>query len=282
VSDRARDALRAGDVGGALERLQDDVRRRPQDVRLRVFLFQLLAVRGEWERAKRQLAVAADLDVECKLLAQAYGALIAAERVREQVFAGDRRATVLGEPPGWLGELSLALAEAAKGRHAAAAELRGRALEAAPAVPGHLDEVRFAWIADADVRLGPVVELVVHGRYFWAPMSRLARLDFGPVEDLRDLVWLPVEVAWRDGTATTAFTPTRYPGSGGDDGALALARTTGWRPLDPAHPDDGPAAGLGQRMWTTDAEDYGLLEHRSLVFDVPADDADGAGGGGDG
>ncbi len=280
MSDRARDALRTGDVAGALDLLQDDVRRRPQDVRLRVFLFQLLAVGGDWERAKRQLAVAADLDPECKLLAQAYGALIDAERVREQVFAGDRHATVMGEPPGWLGEVALALFETAAGRHAVADGLRASALEAAPAVPGGLDETSFAWIADADPRLGPVVELVVHGRYFWAPMSGLARLDFGAVEDLRDLVWLPVEVAWRDGTATTAFMPTRYPGSGGADGTLALARTTAWRRLDPAAGADAPAAGLGQRMWATDVDDYGLLESRSLVFDVPVEAADEAAGDG--
>jgi type VI secretion system protein ImpE len=188
----------------------------------------------------------------------------------------------MGEPPGWLGELALALTESAAGRHPVAAELRASALEAAPAVPGRLDDTPFAWIADADPRLGPVVELVVHGRYFWAPMSGLARLDFGPVEDLRDLVWLPVEVTWRDGTATTAFVPTRYPGSGGADGSLALARTTAWHPLDPAGGEAGPAAGLGQRMWATDIDDYGMLESRSLVFDVPGGDTAAAEAAGDG
>ena len=57
----AIDALRTGDLAQALADLQNDVRSSPDDPRHRVFLFQLLAVLGNWDRATgaarcRQLA----------------------------------------------------------------------------------------------------------------------------------------------------------------------------------------------------------------------------------
>src|SRR6266436_1720722 len=54
----AQEALRAGRLDEALTQLKQDVRRQPADARLRIFLFQLLCVSGEWDRALTQLSVA--------------------------------------------------------------------------------------------------------------------------------------------------------------------------------------------------------------------------------
>src|SRR5690606_10991406 len=62
---RAVDAealLKAGDPTGALAALQNEVRSKAADAKLRVFLFQLLCVQGQWERALNQLKVCAELD----------------------------------------------------------------------------------------------------------------------------------------------------------------------------------------------------------------------------
>jgi type VI secretion system protein ImpE len=55
----AERSVREGDLAGALMALQDQVRKNPSTSDLRVFLFQLLAVLGEWDRALTQLNVAA-------------------------------------------------------------------------------------------------------------------------------------------------------------------------------------------------------------------------------
>jgi len=47
VAAAAELSLRNGDVAAALAQLQDEVRAKPADAALRVFLFQLLCVRGE-------------------------------------------------------------------------------------------------------------------------------------------------------------------------------------------------------------------------------------------
>ena len=62
--------LKAGDPDGALAALQAQVRLKPQDVKLRIFLFQLLAVLGSWERALTQLNVSAELDAKALAMAQ--------------------------------------------------------------------------------------------------------------------------------------------------------------------------------------------------------------------
>src|SRR5690606_40769521 len=60
------------------------------------------------------------------------------------------------------------------------------AFEAAPASAGMLDGKPFEWIADADMRLGPVIEAIINGKYFWLPFASVARLDLEAPADLRD------------------------------------------------------------------------------------------------
>ena len=39
---------------------------------------------------------------------------------------------------------------------------------------GSLNGQPFEWVADADSRLGPVMEAIINGRYYWVPFARLA------------------------------------------------------------------------------------------------------------
>ena len=51
-ADAAESSLRQGDLPAALAQLQEQIRDKPANAKLRIFLFQLLCVRGEWERAR--------------------------------------------------------------------------------------------------------------------------------------------------------------------------------------------------------------------------------------
>jgi type VI secretion system protein ImpE len=264
----AEEALRSGDLDGALSALQNAIRERPQDRNLRVFLFQLQAVRGDWARAAKQLDVLVEMDAQFALFAQTCRALLAAEATRARVFAGAASPSLLGEPPAWSAELAEALVQAANGQHAAAGALREAAFAAATALPGRIDGRPFAWLADADPRLGPILEAVVDARYLWIPFERIRRITFEPVTDLRDLVWLPAHFTWDNQGETVGFVPTRYVGSETrPEAALRLARTTEWRTGEPG----AAAEGWGQRMLATDSDDVGLLECRliELGADLP-------------
>src|ERR1700744_919245 len=159
----ARDSLRNGDVEGALTALKQDVRKAPRDSKLRTFLFQMFCITGEWDRALTQLSVATELDPLAYLMLQAYQSAIRCEVLREKVFRGERSPTVLGDPGPWLPLLIEATKLLASGKPDVAARLRGQAFETAAEPAGTMNEDEFAWIADADPRLGPVLEVFVNG-----------------------------------------------------------------------------------------------------------------------
>jgi len=306
MSRGAEERLAAGDPRGALAELQERVRARPADAAARVFLFQLLAVLGEWRRAGNQLDVAAELDAGTLLMAQTYRELLRAEVFREAVFDGRHPPLVAGEPPAWLASLVQALPRAAAGDGEAAATAVTDAFERAEARPARLGvvasgerggdadraEVAVDWIGDADMRLGPVLEAVLDGKYHWVPLERLASVTFEPPTDLRDLVWLPATFGWIGGGETVGFVPSRYPrtgegatpgasaagsGSAPDaerdataggrsddvDGACLMARRTEWRDLG-----GGFFTGRGQRVLASADADHALLEIRSIAFDA--------------
>jgi len=268
LSDAAERLLKGGDPRSALARLQDDVRARPSDAKLRVFLFQLLCVVGQWERALTQLKVASELDAQALAMAQVYGDAVRCEAIRAQVFAGARSPMILGEPDEWLALLIESRLRAGRGEAAHAEELRLRAFDMAPPSSGELDGRPFAWLADADSRLGPVLEAVINGRYYWVPFARVSGIALEAPVDLRDLVWMPAQLLLENGGQSLALIPVRYPGSElSTDGAVALSRKTEWEELAPE-----VFRGLGQRILTTDSGESPLLDIRVISI-TPGDDA---------
>src|SRR5262245_41545612 len=269
LSDAAERTLKEGDPRAALARLQEDVRARPSDPKLRVFLFQLLCVLGQWDRALNQLKVASELDPLALPMAQMYGDAVRCEVVRDDVFEGKKSPMVLGEPEQWLALLIESRLLAGRGESAQSEELRLRAFEEAPTSGGAIDGQPFEWIADADSRLGPVMEAVINGRYYWVPFSRVREVTMEAPEDLRDLVWMPAHLTFQNGGESLALVPTRYPGSqGAEDGALALSRKALWESIA-----DDAYRGLGQRIIATDTGETPILEIRALSITSDGDPA---------
>ena len=265
-SSAAVTALKDGDVQRALKLLTEKVRSHPQDAKLRVFLFQLLCVLGQWDRALNQLNVSLELDAGTLPMVQTYREAIACETLRLQVFAGHKAPMLFGEPETWIALLIEAMLREGQSDGAGARQLRERALEQAPASAGTIDGQTFAWIADADTRLGPTIEAVINGRYYWLPWNRLAKVDIDPPEDLRDRVWMPAHFEFTNGGDVVGLIPTRYPDTdlaAGD--MLALARRTDWCETDP-----GVFVGLGQRQIATDAGEFALMDIRSVVVEPAA------------
>ena len=260
--------LKAGDLAATLATLQDKVRAAPADARLRIFLFQLLCVLGDWNRAITQLKVAAELDAAATMMAQTYREAIICEVYREKVFAGEKSPMVFGEPQEWLALLIEAQGRQGAGDAAAAADLRARAFDAAPAVSGVLNGTPFDWVADADMRLGPVIEIIVNGRYFWLPFANIASLKAEEPADLRDKVWTAVTLTLTSGGALPALIPTRYAGTtaSGDD-AEKLARATRWTDIGAE-----TYCGIGQRLLTTPEGDTALLDLRELTCGTAPED----------
>ena len=266
MADSGRFPALTADLAGELKRLQGEVRLHPEDGKLRTYLFQLLTVNGEWQRALNQLQVSAQLAVGAIPMARTYREAIRCETFRAEVFEGKRTPHILGEPPAWIGLLVESLEKLAHGHVAAAEALRADAFEQAPATGGTIDGKPFEWIADADSRLGPVCEAIVDGKYYWVPFERLASVKVDAPSDLRDVVWASAQLEFTTGAKQIALLPARYPGTeSASKDALRLSRMTEWRKLGP-----DTYAGTGQRMWATDAGEFALLDTREIVFTVNA------------
>jgi type VI secretion system protein ImpE len=254
--------LQAGDPKAALAALQEQVKAKPTDSKLRIFLFQLLAVTGQWKRAQTQLELAGELDAEALPMVLAYRDVLNCELHRESVFEGKSKPLIFGEPEEWVALLVEAQQAFANGDMDAYATLNGQAFEKADARSGKINDETFEWLADADQRFGPVFEVIFNGQYYWVPMSRVKSLHSEEPTDLRDLVWLPAEITWINEAKIMVMLPSRYPRLEGVSGPGLLSRRTDWV----QHTDD-IYEGTGQKTFSTDQQDYSFLQVRSIEFD---------------
>lgn len=269
-------SLRNADLATSLKSLQAEIRDNPAEPKHRIFLFQLLSVLGQWERALGQLNVLRDLNAESLSLVQTYQETLNCEALRDAVFAGKRSPLLFGEPEPWMALMLESLKLSAQCKTAEAAALRDQALQDAPTIPGTLslfpdktgeetatpETYPFEWMADADSRIGPFLEAIVNGKYFWIPFQRIRSISLEKVSDLRDLVWLPVRFEWANGGETVGFVPTRYVDSQTQsDDHVRLGWKTVWNEVG-----EGTYVGLGQRILATDADEYPLTKILKIEF----------------
>lgn len=247
--------MQADSVRQLLDAATAAVRSAPSDASARMKLFRLLVASRQWQRAATQLETASSLDSGLGFTAVVYGRAVACERFRDEVFAGRRTPVIAGEPSPWLA----LMIEALRVEPSAAQGLRSEALEQAEAVCGRINGEAFEWIADADSRLGPVIECFIDGKYYWLPFDRVERIDIPEPDDVLDLIWASSEIRLASGGSKHALLPVRYVCSQEVDDDLLMSRKTVWV-------DDGGGGyeGLGQRIWTTDRSELGLLDVRTL------------------
>ncbi len=269
-------SLRNADLASTLKSLQGEVRDNPADPKHRIFLFQLLSILGQWDRALGQLNVLRDLNAESLSLVQTYQETLNCEALRTDVFAGKRSPLLFGEPEPWMALMVESLKLFGQGREEDAAAMRETALEDAPTTAGTLtlfpvksededepavaETIPFEWVADADSRIGPFLETIINGKYFWIPFQRIRSISLEHVADLRDLVWLPARFEWENGGETVGFVPTRYVESQSQtDDHLRLGWKTLWNQVG-----ESTFIGLGQRLLVTDVDEYSLTTIQKL------------------
>ena len=209
-----------------------------------------------------QLNVAGELDAGTLAMVQTYREALRCEVLRGEIFVGRRSPLVFGTPDEWLALLMEAQSLLAQGAGEQARAMRERALEAAPTTAGTIDGASFDWIMDGDNRLGPVLEAIVNGRYYWIPFQRIRSIQIEAPADLRDLVWMPAFFTWANGGESAGLIPTRYPGSEASaDAEVRRSRKTEW-----LEQPGGAYVGQGQRMFYTDSGEYALMAVRSITL----------------
>ena len=259
------DLIKNGEPAGAKAAVMDLIRNDPANVKHRILLFQVCCILGEYDRALNQLTVIGEMSDQALAMVQTYRELLQCESFRASVFAGERTPLVFGEPEPWIGDVIEAVKLQAMGKVDEANELRMKAYDQVDVTSGAINDEAFEWIADADSRLGPVMEVMINGKYYWVPFTRIAKVVVEAPEDLRDFVWLPAQFTWTNEGQTVGFIPVRYPGSEkSEDGMIQMAKKTEWSQLS-----EDVFEGSGQKMLATDANDYALLDLRALEFVIP-------------
>ena len=238
----ADELLASGDIQGARAELIKQVRSEPGNTSVRMFLFQLFSLTGEWKRAKAQLDTLAQLDPVMQMLSVAYSQCIEAENERATVFAGEADMPFLAKVD-WGAELATHLKAFVKSEDGAGAKL----LAFQNGLPGCKgtadDEIKFDWISDADPRFGATIEAIISGRYGLIPFTELESLKIYKPQDLRDTIWAQAEFGLSRGAKVAGFIPVRYPGSEqSSDDSIVLGQSSSWTEID------GLEIGSGHRL----------------------------------
>lgn len=266
----ASELFKAGQLDEAVAAQIDEVKRNPGDHARRLFLFELLAFAGEWDRAERQIGAIDYKELEVDAAVLSYKKLIEAERKRAQVFRDAVRPEFLQPPPPHV-ELRLqALAAMQAGAHQQAQTLLDEANESTPEVRGTWNGEPFVGLRDCDDLLSGILEVMALGEYYWLPWEHLELLASNAPETPRDLIWRPARLETREAASGDAFLPVRYPHTtlAAADGALRLSRATDWLAPDEA----GPVTGLGVRLVLVGDHEEPLswLDLRELVIEPPS------------
>ena len=95
----AKELLDAGKLSAAIEQLNKEVKARPADGRLRIFLFELLCFAGDYQRADRQLEVIGHQSTSAEIGVQAYRQLMEAEKARQRLLSDGLQPNFLFPPP---------------------------------------------------------------------------------------------------------------------------------------------------------------------------------------
>jgi type VI secretion system protein ImpE len=115
--------------------------------------------------------------------------------------------------------------------------------------------------------MGPCLEVITNGKYYWVPFNRIQSISIEEPEDLRDFVWTAAYFTWMNGGQSVGLIPTRYPGSqDSEDDKVRLSKKTEWEECEA-----DVFLGKGQRMLATDEGEYSLMDIREIKFDTGPD-----------
>ena len=261
-----RTQITEGRLDAALSATELAVQANPLDFRSRTTLFTLLSFTGQYERAQQQLTVLGQENAEAASGVTVYRSLLEASLRRDRVLRGEESPQYLLQPPSYAAAQETLLHRLAAGDFA----------EARQAVDYIAAERPPVWVrcgahsgslSDADDRVAAVAELFLQDRYVWLPWEQIRSLHIPRPQQLRDLLWTPVDIALDVGQLR-AFMPVLYPGSeGSPDPLVRLGRMSVWRDND-----FGLSLGMGARLLSlgpttemAEATDIPLLEVGNLL-----------------
>ncbi|WP_434779538.1 type VI secretion system accessory protein TagJ [Neisseria sp. Ec49-e6-T10] len=266
-------------LNDSIEDISAQIKNKPQDADLRIHLFQYLSFLGLWDRAKSQLEVCAKLNKQSIPMVAMYQSMIQAEQKREQVVLGKNSPKIIGVDEAsqlHAEQMFTALNAEIKGDFEQALSLRQSVLDQTAENPCQIKSVQpdgklfneiesnHGWLMDADTRFSNVCEFYRNGEYYWIPFAAIQTMTLLAPKSSTDLIWVNASIVLKnDDQEHIGVIPARYPllqDKTSLSDMLLTCKTTGWQEKD------GGFWGEGQKVFTTDQDDFGLLDIRHIDF----------------
>jgi type VI secretion system protein ImpE len=258
----ASELFKTAKLQDALDAQVQEVKSDPADQAKRLFLFELLAFSGEIDRARRQIDALHFDELELEAAVIAYRKLLEAEQFRRRVIKEGVAPQSFREFPEHVHLRLQAIGCLRENQPAEAAEMLNRAGSLQPDLKGQMNDLAFEEFRNCDDLFSGVLEVMAHGNYYWVPFEHIDALAMKAPQFPRDLLWIPANLALRDGAAGDVFLPSLYPGSHEHaEDAVRLGRRTDWKALP-----NGPTLGSGLHTFLVGDNDHGILDFRTLQF----------------
>lgn len=259
----AKELFEAGDLPSAIARVGEDLRNDPANESHRIFLFELLCLTGDLDRAARQLDALAAKGADSALAVQSYRNALEGEKKRRLCFTTGQVPGLPKHVPDYTRFHLDALNHLRAGEFEEAVTLLEKAEELRPPVRGAIDDVPFEDLKDADDLIGPFLEVITPSNYAWIPWEIVRGVSILAPQHLRDTVWIPARVELEFGSLGEVFIPVLYAGSYlHPDPQVKMGRVTDWK-----QDTGGLALASGQRVLVADDRDAALLEIRSIEIE---------------
>ena len=261
----AKALIMDGQIDAARTMLVDQVKKTPADDKARSLLFQVMLLCGEWDKASRQLEIAAVRPASPDMNRPVFQNLIQAEKERTAVARLEQRPAFFPETPEYGADFLQMRERLAQDDIDAASELLDRISGRQTDVHGTIGGQSFVGFKDTDTALAYFIEAIEYERYLWVPITSIRELVISPPRNLIDLIWTRGRITTWEGLTMGCFLPVRYPGSAeSDDEQIRLGRLTDWKSLG-----GGFAKALGQHVYEVGDEDKSIFELGEVIFEPP-------------
>ena len=244
----ARDAFTEGQLGESLRLQAEQVAANPSDSAARLFLFELLTLDGQLNRARDELfAIEQDSPQWPATRVQFLNILKAQAKRRRAapLLAGNAPRHARLRRQIWRRSRRLSTSSFRK--------WVDRADEASPYLVGHVDGREFEGLRDLDDRFASVLELFSGADYTWIPFEHLRKIQLLPPAGVLDVAFRPARIWTRD-QEYAVILPLLYPESHQAVGDFAVGLDTDLTS------QAGVLQGVGARVWMAGEEELPVGE----------------------
>ena len=258
----AKTLLEAGNLTGAIEAALAAVKANPTNHSARIFLFELSAFAGDWERAKRQLDVIGHQDTTAMIGAKIYEQCVIAEGKRADFFAKGAKPEFLSTPPDYIYGILLANSKFREGNLAEAREILDKTEGERPALTCKINGAAAEDFRDYNDLTAAILEVIIKDSYVWVPFEQIEKITFTVPKSLRDHFWLQATMETDNGTNGDVFIPALYNDSwrSGDD-AVRLGKVTDWR-----NAGEDVYVGEGTKLFAVGGAHKTILDLQTIEF----------------